>query len=186
VIRQAISCDVCGTDKKETNHWFVAYEHGSELRISGWSSPHRLHARSRHLCGQTCLHKLIDEFFARTLAASAALPDQDPTRADPEVKDLSLARTDASLTSRVAHPFVSSRLPKFPGLGIDQSESSAWPMAPASRDSISADSIPAADPPASPTGFNTKAWRAEAWKREKERAQRTSLSNDDKRRRSTA
>jgi len=26
VIRQAISCDICGTEKKQTNHWFVAYD----------------------------------------------------------------------------------------------------------------------------------------------------------------
>ncbi len=36
VIRQAISCDICATEKKQTNHWFVAYEQGGELRVSGW------------------------------------------------------------------------------------------------------------------------------------------------------
>src|ERR1700761_7340756 len=69
VIRQAISCDICGRDKQQTNHWFVAYEHGSELRISGWSSQVRMSAKAKHLCGQTCMHKLVDDFMARSIAS---------------------------------------------------------------------------------------------------------------------
>ena len=68
VIRQAISCDICGTEKKQTNHWFVAYDQSGELRVSGWNSRNRLRPGSKHLCGQTCLHKLVDEFMARALA----------------------------------------------------------------------------------------------------------------------
>jgi hypothetical protein len=69
VIRQAISCDICAAEKKQTNHWFVAYEQDGELRVSGWSSRKRLRPGAKHLCGQTCLHKLMDDFMARTLAA---------------------------------------------------------------------------------------------------------------------
>ena len=68
MIRQAISCDICGTEKKQTNHWFVAYEQGGELRVSGWNSRNRLRPGSKHLCGQTCLHKLVDEFMAKAIA----------------------------------------------------------------------------------------------------------------------
>ena len=67
MIRQAISCDICATEKKQTNHWFVAYDHGGELRVSGWSSRNRLRPGAKHLCGQTCLHKLVDDFMARDL-----------------------------------------------------------------------------------------------------------------------
>ena len=67
MIRQAVSCDVCGTEKKETNHWFVAYETAGELRVSGWNSRNRLRAGSKHLCGQACLHKLADDFMARVV-----------------------------------------------------------------------------------------------------------------------
>lgn len=67
MIRQAISCDICGSEKKQTNHWFVAYDQSGELRISGWNSRNRLRPGSKHLCGQTCLHKLVDEFMARTI-----------------------------------------------------------------------------------------------------------------------
>ena len=69
VIRQAISCDICGTEKKQTNHWFVAYDQGGELRVSGWNSRNRLRPGSKHLCGQTCLHKLVDDFMARAISA---------------------------------------------------------------------------------------------------------------------
>jgi hypothetical protein len=68
VIRLAISCDICGAEKKQANHWFVAYEHAGELRVSGWKSRHCKRAGSRHLCGQACLHKLVDEFMAQSIA----------------------------------------------------------------------------------------------------------------------
>jgi len=69
VIRQAISCDICGAEKKQTNHWFVGYEQAGELRVSGWNSRLKLRPGTKHLCGQTCLHKLVDEFMARAIAA---------------------------------------------------------------------------------------------------------------------
>lgn len=68
MIRLAISCDICGAEKKQTNHWFVAYEHAGELRIGGWKSRYCKRPGSRHLCGQTCLHKLVDEFMAQAIA----------------------------------------------------------------------------------------------------------------------
>jgi hypothetical protein len=76
VIRQAISCDICGAEKKQTNHWFVAYEQAGELRVSGWSSRNRLKADSKHLCGQACLHKLADDFMARVIGEKAAVRPQ--------------------------------------------------------------------------------------------------------------
>jgi hypothetical protein len=68
VIRQAISCDICGTEKGQTNHWFVAYEQTGELRIGDWNSRNRSKPGAKHLCGQTCLHKLADDFMARSIA----------------------------------------------------------------------------------------------------------------------
>ena len=42
MIRQAISCDICGTEMLNANHWFVANDRGPELRISAWSAHNRL------------------------------------------------------------------------------------------------------------------------------------------------
>jgi hypothetical protein len=179
VIRQAISCDICGTDKRQTNHWFVAYEHGSELRIADWSSPRRLHPRAKHLCGQTCLHKLVDEFFAQMLASSAPLADEDIARAEPGAANRLPARTDASLTSRAAHALPAGHSAPSSDLRGKEPESSAHLLVPASRNAITS-----TEP--SPPGFNTKAWQAEAWKREKERTQRSTLEAGAKRRRSIA
>ena len=94
VIRQAISCDICGAEKRQTNHWFVAYELGGELRISGWNARNRLRAGAKHLCGQTCLHKLADDFMARAVKAQQPVV-LDEAEAGPSV-------TDASLTSKAA------------------------------------------------------------------------------------
>lgn len=64
MIRQAISCDICGSEKKQTNHWFVAYERNGELRLSGWQSKQTLRPKAKHLCGQKCVHRLMDEYMA--------------------------------------------------------------------------------------------------------------------------
>ena len=85
MIRQAISCDICKAEKKQTNHWFVACEQAGELRVSGWNSRNRLRAGSKHLCGQTCLHKLLDEFLARTVEGRPA-PDAAVAIEQPEVE----------------------------------------------------------------------------------------------------
>jgi hypothetical protein len=90
VIRQAISCDICATEKRQTNHWFVAYEQAGELRVSGWSSRHKLRPGSKHLCGQTCLHKLVDEFMAKSIAVRTQRPANEAVEeVDPELPAVS-------------------------------------------------------------------------------------------------
>jgi hypothetical protein len=100
VIRQAISCDICASEKRQTNHWFVAYEQAGELRVSGWSSRHKLRPGSKHLCGQTCLHKLVDEFMAKAIAVRAQRPADEPAE---ELIPDPPAVGDASLTSNAAY-----------------------------------------------------------------------------------
>ena len=77
VIRQTISCDICGADKKESNHWFVALEREGEIRLGTWAALGRRRSGARHLCGQKCLYKLVDDFFVRRalgLRPSSDLP----------------------------------------------------------------------------------------------------------------
>ena len=101
MIRQAISCDICGTEKKQTNHWFVAYEQGGELRVSGWNTRNRLRPGSKHLCGQTCLHKLVDDFMARALTARVrARPSLNEV--EEELMEQAVI-ADTSLTSDAAY-----------------------------------------------------------------------------------
>ncbi len=110
MIRQAISCDICGTEKQLTNHWFVAYDLAGELRISGWNSRNRQRAGARHLCGQTCLHKLVDDFMAKAISARVqpAADKGSAQSAQEETPRAASPRADASLTSAVAHTGMAS------------------------------------------------------------------------------
>ncbi len=105
VIRQAISCDICGTEKKQTNHWFVAYDQGEELRVSGWNTRNRLRPGFKHLCGQTCVHKLVDDFMARAL--TARVPQTAQIDVDDEYMEQSMG-ADISLASDAAYKEVES------------------------------------------------------------------------------
>ncbi len=126
MIRQAISCDICASEKRQTNHWFVAYEQGGELRVSGWSSRHKLRPGSKHLCGQTCLHKLVDEFMAKAIAVRAQRPVDEP--AEEIARDLPVV--DASLTSDAAYADMASANSANPVLANIDLESSARIISP--------------------------------------------------------
>lgn len=168
MIRQAISCDICASEKKQTNHWFVAYEQAGELRVSGWSSRNRLRPGSKHLCGQTCLHKLVDEFFAKALAMRL------PT-ASAEESNAEMARNiDASLTSNEAYEEIES------SARVVTPPSQDAPNRPALRPVAELVAVPARPraeeaeaPPTPEQAYSARNWRVEAWKRERERESRS-------------
>ena len=182
MIRQAISCDICGTEKQLTNHWFVAYDQGGELRVSGWNSRNRLRAGAKHLCGQICLHKLVDDFMARTLSARVPAAAAPKAAAAAPAPRASVAHTDASLTSAAAYVAAGKLDADTVDEYADEFESSARlitppePVEPLRQ-------VPAVLSAASPAGedaplageapgYSSRNWRAEAWKREREREQR--------------
>jgi hypothetical protein len=163
VIRQAISCDICGTEKRQTNHWFVAYEQGGELRVSGWTSRRRSRAGSKHLCGQTCLHKLVDDFIAKSMGSRPRFAEEGtetepvtgPANAGPSATSVgeeieSSARLIVSAPSSLSRP--------APNLPPDLIVVSAHP-------NLEID-VPVPD---EPPPYSSRAWRAEAWQRERER-----------------
>jgi hypothetical protein len=175
VIRQAISCDICGREKQLTNHWFVAYNQGGELRLSGWNSRNRLRAEARHLCGQTCLHKLVDEFITRALDGPTSVADGKKATFTGPPPRAQVARTDASLTSPAA---LDSASPPIATPYVDEFESSAR-LIPAQRPQItSVKPGPSRSEEATlageATGLKPHDWPAEAWKRELAREQRES------------
>jgi hypothetical protein len=167
VIRQAISCDICATEKKQTNHWFVAYEQAGELRVSGWLSRNRLRPGSKHLCGQTCLHKLVDDFMARAIAVR---PQAAAAKLAEEQEECEL--TDTSLTSkpRFAEVDSSARLLTSPAPAPP-----AYPPKPL-PELVTMPGRPHTEEfaplPDEPPRYASRNWRAEAWERERERESR--------------
>jgi hypothetical protein len=164
VIRQAISCDICATEKKQTNHWFVVSEQGGELRVSGWTSRNRLRPGMKHLCGQICLHKLVDEFMARTLAVRLHSGTAEDVATQHPVVD-----TDASLTSESTYEEVESSARLIPT--TDPPSTRRPPLRPptglvAMPGRLTIEEAPT---PAEPPRFASRNWRAEAWDRERER-----------------
>ena len=186
MIRQAISCDVCGTEKRQTNHWFVVYDQGEELRVGTWSSRNRLRPGTRHLCGQTCLHKLLDEFLARSQAAR-------PEKASGEIaaEESRPQATDTSLTGTAAWmdpDFESSARLLAPEEVPVAAPSLIRPLKPIplystapSHPPILRPAIELAQPAPAPIAeessqnteqtprYTSRTWRAEAWERERER-----------------
>jgi hypothetical protein len=183
VIRQAISCDACATEKKQANHWFVAYEQGGELRVSGWQSRNQLRPGSKHLCGQTCLHKLVDEFMAKAIAV------RTPGVAS-EIAELheQADGVDTSLTSSAAYIEVesSARLVAPPVPAVPVTSFRPQPELLTMQARPHAESL--ALPPDEPPHIASRNWRAEAWEREHARELRAVERRPDipARRRSSA
>ncbi len=184
MIRQAISCDICGAEKKQTNHWFVASEHGGELRVSGWSSRNRMRPGSKHLCGQTCLHKLMDDFMARDVASRMQRGVVD----EAEVEER-LVGTDASLTSDAAYveiessarllPSVAPSLPKRIPVRVGTAGTTPISLRTGAELVAMPGRLPAEAPmrppvslPEEPPSHTSRNLRAEAWNREREREMR--------------
>ena len=122
MIRQTISCDICGADKKESNHWFVALEREGEIRLGTWAALGRRRSGARHLCGQKCLYKLVDDFFVRR-----ALGLRPSTDLPAEVSG-SLALSLPDGLSAVLPPIQPSTQPELPREG--HSAKSAQPAIP--------------------------------------------------------
>ena len=166
VIRQAISCDICGTEKKQTNHWFVAYDQDGELRVSGWSSRSRTRTGSKHLCGQICLHKLVDDFMARALAVRAqpGAVEQAAEAAATHASQPSLAvHLEVESSARLLTPLT----PPMPVLPMRPPPKAQPELVPPPGKLQPEEPALAPD---EPPRYASRNWRAEAWDRERERA----------------
>ena len=168
MIRQAISCDICGSEKQHTNHWFVAHDQNGELRVTGWNSRNRLRPGTKHLCGQTCLHKLLDEFMARIFAVRVqATAAEDLVHHQAEDIDASLtsdsAYVEVESSARLVsapEPVVAKPLPPRPLPLRAPAELVAMPARLAAEPHVIPEEAPR---------YTSRNWRAEAWDRERER-----------------
>jgi hypothetical protein len=65
-IKQKITCDVCGTEKVEVNHWFQVFSHISNDTNSEFIVlPCDGEVRDNQVvaCGEACAHKLLNQWF---------------------------------------------------------------------------------------------------------------------------
>ncbi|HEX4758409.1 MAG TPA: hypothetical protein VH308_10515 [Terracidiphilus sp.] len=148
--------------------------------MSGWQSRNRLRPGTKHLCGQTCLHKLVDEFMAKAIAS------RPQTCATSAVEAEEPAKTDTSLTSNAAYCDLGS------SAHLITSPSSVVPI-PAPRLQAELVAMPGRIlperlvAPPEESRFASRNWRAEAWERERERELRAIEHRPDiARRRSSA
>jgi hypothetical protein len=56
------TCDVCGTQKKESNHWFVLF---SPFYLSTWTNEAQNVEDAVHICSSQCAHKKLEEFLSK-------------------------------------------------------------------------------------------------------------------------
>ncbi len=58
---ESYRCDICGTLKKEANHWFVAVRVPYGAHIYVWDAPCAGHDHENiaHLCGSECATKFM-------------------------------------------------------------------------------------------------------------------------------
>ncbi len=134
--------------------------------MSGWNSRNRMRPGSKHLCGQTCLHKLVDDFMARDLAARAQASVADEADVEEQA-----GSTDASLTSDAAYveTMSSARLVTQPAPVLPQQIPMKAGVGLVAMPGRLQTAVPAPLPPEETPGYASRNWRAEAWDRERER-----------------
>jgi hypothetical protein len=185
MIRQAISCDICAAEQRQTNHWFIAYEQSGELRVSGWTSRHKLRPDSKHLCGQTCLHKLVDELMAKSIAVRTqrrgeAVEAEAESAAPVDTRRVIATETRQAIAAETRAIAAEARAAAAEA--VTEFESSARlittpvPLKPAHRPQPELVTTPprvqpqdVSPLPADTLRYASRRWHTEAWERERER-----------------
>jgi hypothetical protein len=60
------ACDVCGMQKKETNHWFLilpVFKEGKSFTIAPWDNENATVSSVLHVCGEACVQKKVAELL---------------------------------------------------------------------------------------------------------------------------
>jgi hypothetical protein len=61
------TCDICGTPKKESNHWWLARpESPCGLRIEPWDEAEAILPDIQHLCGEGCVLRALTAWMQRS------------------------------------------------------------------------------------------------------------------------
>jgi hypothetical protein len=66
-LKKVYECYVCGTERKDANHWFVVEPSRVGFHLWQWDWAIREGRLDddgvEHVCGQACAHKLLDRFL---------------------------------------------------------------------------------------------------------------------------
>lgn len=95
MIRQAINCDICASEKQASNYWLVAFEQGGELLLCAWDSPKNSRRNAKHLCGQKCAQRMVANYMTALMTA---------THADEQSKELALTSAVSVAANIPAEP----------------------------------------------------------------------------------
>jgi hypothetical protein len=99
MLEQTVTCDNCGVVRQHPSNWFVIYDQEGEFRIKAWNPAETLGTGARHVCGQNCLFKLIEEFLVtQTKAARAA-----KAASKKQMPRVEATTTNANLDSTAPH-----------------------------------------------------------------------------------
>lgn len=81
MIETKVTCDVCGVEKRETNHWYTLhlqrYEtvyYFTRLVITSFNPVEQTTGTQKHACGNSCTQKLVE----RWLQAESLEPSRTP------------------------------------------------------------------------------------------------------------
>lgn len=57
-------CDVCGREKQQTNHWWIAYTSGEGFHIDKWRDGLADNDECQTLCGQECVIQAVNKYLS--------------------------------------------------------------------------------------------------------------------------
>ena len=82
-VTKKYSCDVCGAERKEANHWFLVYaplDTTKSIFITAFSFANAEREEAINICGESCLHKWISSnlyLLLPAVTASTLTTDKD-------------------------------------------------------------------------------------------------------------
>jgi hypothetical protein len=119
------------------------------------------------LCGQTCLHKLVDDFLARTLTSriprAAQIDEEDEILVQAVKTDTSLTEVATSKEVAASSRLIAAPAPVSAARPPLRMQMELVALPPKARDAEAAAAIN------EPPRYASRNWRTAAWERERER-----------------
>jgi hypothetical protein len=60
---EVYKCDVCGTVKGESNHWYLGTSHTDSFNIFPWEDA--IGDSIKHICGRQCAQKFLETWLSK-------------------------------------------------------------------------------------------------------------------------